>query len=162
MFSFLSPFYFSLALKLSLLTVLLSFLQLFFFYMYVNLNACKCQTSLVFALRITKLSKNLEQLEKIELFSLQIAEQQLGMGIGKRSRGILITSLQPGSAAAEKLKVGDRLLAVNAQPVTDQVSLRYLLGKERRDYDRDTNRFESITIEENSSFNRKNKISMNI
>ncbi|CAJ0959596.1 unnamed protein product, partial [Mesorhabditis belari] len=49
-------------------------------------------------------------------------DQQLGMGIGKRSRGILVTSLQPGSAAAEKLKVGDRILAVNALPVTDQLS----------------------------------------
>ncbi|CAJ0565111.1 unnamed protein product, partial [Mesorhabditis spiculigera] len=49
------------------------------------------------------------------------SDQQLGMGIGKRSRGILVTSLQPGSAAAEKLKVGDRILAVNALPVTDQV-----------------------------------------
>ncbi|CAJ0586962.1 unnamed protein product, partial [Mesorhabditis spiculigera] len=50
------------------------------------------------------------------------SDQQLGMGIGKRSRGILVTSLQPGSAAAEKLKVGDRILAVNALPVTDQLS----------------------------------------
>ncbi|KHJ83921.1 hypothetical protein OESDEN_16372, partial [Oesophagostomum dentatum] len=50
----------------------------------------------------------------------KIPDQQLGMGIGKRSRGILVTSLQPGSAAAEKLKVGDRILAVNALPVTDQ------------------------------------------
>ncbi|GMR37357.1 hypothetical protein PMAYCL1PPCAC_07552, partial [Pristionchus mayeri] len=49
-------------------------------------------------------------------------DQQLGMGIGKRTRGILVTSLQPGSAAAEKLKVGDRILAVNALPVTDQLS----------------------------------------
>jgi hypothetical protein len=31
--------------------------------------------------------------------------QQWGMGIGKRPRGILITSLQPGSSADEKLKV---------------------------------------------------------
>ncbi|VDL69781.1 unnamed protein product [Nippostrongylus brasiliensis] len=52
----------------------------------------------------------------------KIPDQQLGMGIGKRSRGILVTSLQPGSAAAEKLKVGDRILAVNALPVTDQLS----------------------------------------
>ncbi|GMT17003.1 hypothetical protein PFISCL1PPCAC_8300, partial [Pristionchus fissidentatus] len=50
------------------------------------------------------------------------ADQQLGMGIGKRTRGILVTSLQPGSAAAEKLKVGDRILAVNALPVSDQLS----------------------------------------
>ncbi|CAB3404647.1 unnamed protein product [Caenorhabditis bovis] len=49
-------------------------------------------------------------------------DQQLGMGIGKRTRGILVTSLQPGSAAAEKLKVGDRIMAVNALPVTDQLS----------------------------------------
>ncbi|KAF1765503.1 hypothetical protein GCK72_005455 [Caenorhabditis remanei] len=52
----------------------------------------------------------------------KIIDQQLGMGIGKRTRGILVTSLQPGSAAAEKLKVGDRILAVNALPVTDQLS----------------------------------------
>ncbi|GMS85096.1 hypothetical protein PENTCL1PPCAC_7271, partial [Pristionchus entomophagus] len=49
-------------------------------------------------------------------------DQQLGMGIGKRTRGILVTSLQPGSAAAEKLKVGDRIMAVNALPVSDQLS----------------------------------------
>ncbi|EPB69703.1 PDZ/DHR/GLGF domain protein [Ancylostoma ceylanicum] len=63
----------------------------------------------------------------------QIPDQQLGMGIGKRSRGILVTSLQPGSAAAEKLKVGDRILAVNALPVTDQVCFSmwnlFCLGK---------------------------------
>uniref|UniRef100_A0A913I068 Inactivation-no-after-D protein n=2 Tax=Strongyloides stercoralis TaxID=6248 RepID=A0A913I068_STRER len=52
----------------------------------------------------------------------KIPDQQLGMGIGKRSRGILVTSLQPGSTAAEKLKVGDRLMAVNGQKVTDQLS----------------------------------------
>uniref|UniRef100_A0A8R1HTG6 PDZ domain-containing protein n=1 Tax=Caenorhabditis japonica TaxID=281687 RepID=A0A8R1HTG6_CAEJA len=52
----------------------------------------------------------------------KVVDQQLGMGIGKRSRGILVTSLQPGSAAAEKLKVGDRILAVNALPVSDQMS----------------------------------------
>uniref|UniRef100_A0A1I7WXA8 Multiple PDZ domain protein n=1 Tax=Heterorhabditis bacteriophora TaxID=37862 RepID=A0A1I7WXA8_HETBA len=52
----------------------------------------------------------------------KVPDQQLGMGIGKRTRGILVTSLQPGSAAAEKLKVGDRILAVNALPVTDQLS----------------------------------------
>lgn len=40
----------------------------------------------------------------------KVPDQQLGMGIGKRPRGILVTSLQPGSAAAEKLRVGDRLL----------------------------------------------------
>lgn len=43
------------------------------------------------------------------------------MGIGKRQRGILITSLQPGSTAAEKLAVGDRIMAVNGNEVTDQV-----------------------------------------
>lgn len=52
----------------------------------------------------------------------KIPDQQLGMGIGKRTRGILVTSLQPGSVAAEKLKVGDRLMAVNGVPITDQVS----------------------------------------
>ncbi|KAE9554536.1 hypothetical protein FO519_002240 [Halicephalobus sp. NKZ332] len=48
--------------------------------------------------------------------------QQWGMGIGKRARGILITSLQPGSTAAEKLKVGDRIMAVNGEKITDQHS----------------------------------------
>ncbi|KAK0394235.1 hypothetical protein QR680_000641 [Steinernema hermaphroditum] len=52
----------------------------------------------------------------------KIPEQQLGMGIGKRVRGILVTSLQPGSTAAEKLRVGDRLMAVNGVAVTDQGS----------------------------------------
>lgn len=46
---------------------------------------------------------------------------QWGMGIGKRPRGILITSLQPGSTAAEKLLVGDRIMAVNSTVITDQV-----------------------------------------
>lgn len=49
-------------------------------------------------------------------------DQQLGMGIGKRSRGILVTSLQTGSIAAAKLKVGDRVVAVNGQYVIDQNS----------------------------------------
>jgi PDZ domain-containing secreted protein len=44
------------------------------------------------------------------------------MGIGKRARGILITSLQPGSTAAEKLKVGDRIMAVNGEKIADQHS----------------------------------------
>lgn len=57
----------------------------------------------------------------------KIPDQQLGMGIGKRTRGILVTSLQPGSVAAEKLKVGDRLMAVNGVAVTDQVCLFYNL-----------------------------------
>ncbi|VDK29591.1 unnamed protein product, partial [Anisakis simplex] len=52
----------------------------------------------------------------------KVPDQQLGMGIGKRNRGILVTSLQPGSIAAEKLKVADRLMAVNGLPVTDQLS----------------------------------------
>lgn len=52
----------------------------------------------------------------------KVPDQQLGMGIGKRTRGILVTSLQPGSVAAEKLRVGDRLMAVNGLPVTDQVT----------------------------------------
>ncbi|KAI6219250.1 PDZ domain containing protein [Aphelenchoides besseyi] len=47
---------------------------------------------------------------------------QWGMGIGKRPRGILITSLQPGSTAAEKLVVGDRIMAVNGIAITDQHS----------------------------------------
>ncbi|CAJ0947778.1 unnamed protein product, partial [Mesorhabditis belari] len=46
--------------------------------------------------------------------------QQLGMAIGKRGRGVLVTGLQPGSAAAEKLEVHDRIMAVNAIKVTDQ------------------------------------------
>jgi len=32
-----------------------------------------------------------------------------------------ITSLQPGSSAAEKLAIGDRIMAVNAHEVTTQV-----------------------------------------
>jgi len=44
------------------------------------------------------------------------------MGIGKRQRGILITSLQPGSTAAEQLAVGDRIMGVNGEEVTDQLS----------------------------------------
>lgn len=68
--------------------------------------------------------------------------KQLGMGIGMRQRGVLVTSLQPNTAAAEKLKVrrsigcsiklhisrttysqvGDRLLAVNGHEITDQQS----------------------------------------
>uniref|UniRef100_A0A915ECS4 PDZ domain-containing protein n=1 Tax=Ditylenchus dipsaci TaxID=166011 RepID=A0A915ECS4_9BILA len=47
---------------------------------------------------------------------------QWGMGIGKRQRGILITSLQPGSTAAEHLAVGDRIMGVNGEEVTDQLS----------------------------------------
>ncbi|KAH7710595.1 Protein MPZ-1 i [Aphelenchoides avenae] len=47
---------------------------------------------------------------------------QWGMGIGKRPRGILVTSLQPGSTAAEKLVVGDRIMAVNGEPISDQHS----------------------------------------
>lgn len=31
--------------------------------------------------------------------------KQLGMGIGMRQRGVLVTSLQPNTQAAEKLKV---------------------------------------------------------
>jgi C-terminal processing protease CtpA/Prc len=50
--------------------------------------------------------------------------QQWGMGIGKRARGILITSLQPGSTAAEKLKVGDKICAVNDEKIVDQVCLQ--------------------------------------
>ncbi|KJH44533.1 PDZ/DHR/GLGF domain protein [Dictyocaulus viviparus] len=65
---------------------------------------------------------NEEGSETLLLELKKIPDQQLGMGIGKRSRGILVTSLQPGSVAAEKLKVGDRILAVNALPVTDQLS----------------------------------------
>ncbi|KAL3098776.1 hypothetical protein niasHT_024534 [Heterodera trifolii] len=48
--------------------------------------------------------------------------QQWGMGIGKRPRGILITSLQPGSSAAEKLAIGDRIMAVNGHEVSTQHS----------------------------------------
>uniref|UniRef100_A0A914I225 PDZ domain-containing protein n=1 Tax=Globodera rostochiensis TaxID=31243 RepID=A0A914I225_GLORO len=48
--------------------------------------------------------------------------QQWGMGIGKRPRGILITSLQPGSSAAEKLAIGDRIMAVNGHEVITQHS----------------------------------------
>lgn len=44
------------------------------------------------------------------------------MGIGKRSRGILVTSILPNSAASQCLKIGDRLMAVNGKPVSDQAS----------------------------------------
>lgn len=53
---------------------------------------------------------------------MKIPGQTLGMGIGRRSRGILVTSVQEGSAAAAVLKVGDRIMAVNGQIVTDQSS----------------------------------------
>lgn len=62
-----------------------------------------------------------ENSDSILVMLKKIPDQQLGMGIGKRTRGILVTSLQPGSVAAEKLKVGDRLMAVNGVAVTDQV-----------------------------------------
>ena len=53
----------------------------------------------------------------------KVPQQTLGMGIGKRARGILVTSLLEGSAAASaNLRVGDRLMAVNGKPVTDQAS----------------------------------------
>lgn len=52
----------------------------------------------------------------------KVPDRPLGMGIGKRPRGILVTSIQPGTVAADKLKVGDRILAVNGQVVTDQQS----------------------------------------
>lgn len=53
---------------------------------------------------------------------------QWGMGIGKRPRGILVTSLQPGSTAAEKLVVGDRIMAVNGEPISDQASTERRCG----------------------------------
>jgi hypothetical protein len=49
------------------------------------------------------------------------------MGIGKRSRGILVTSLQPGSSAAVQLRVGDRLMAVNGVAISDQVQAPFFL-----------------------------------
>jgi multiple PDZ domain protein len=53
----------------------------------------------------------------------KVPQQTLGMGIGKRARGILVTSLLESSAAATaQLHVGDRLMAVNGKPVTDQAS----------------------------------------
>ncbi|MCP9261358.1 Multiple PDZ domain protein [Dirofilaria immitis] len=65
---------------------------------------------------------NEENSDSLLVVLKKIPDQQLGMGIGKRARGILVTSLQPGSVAAEKLKVGDRLMAVNGVPITDQLS----------------------------------------
>ncbi|KAL1229995.1 PDZ domain-containing protein [Trichinella pseudospiralis] len=44
------------------------------------------------------------------------------MGVGKRPRGILITSVQPNSIVDGKLHIGDHILAVNYQPVLDQAS----------------------------------------
>ncbi|VDN02648.1 unnamed protein product [Thelazia callipaeda] len=64
---------------------------------------------------------NEENSDSLLVMLKKIPDQQLGMGIGKRARGILITSLQPGSVAAEKLKIGDRLMAVNGVTITDQV-----------------------------------------
>ncbi|CAA86765.2 PDZ domain-containing protein C52A11.3 [Caenorhabditis elegans] len=51
------------------------------------------------------------------------ANRKIGMGVGVRDRGILITTVVPGSVAAEKLKVGDRILAVNGRPILDQRSV---------------------------------------
>ncbi|EJD74656.1 multiple PDZ domain-containing protein [Loa loa] len=65
---------------------------------------------------------NEENSDSLLIVLKKIPDQQLGMGIGKRTRGILVTSLQPGSIAAEKLKVGDRLMAVNGVAITDQLS----------------------------------------
>ncbi|EJW78195.1 PDZ domain-containing protein [Wuchereria bancrofti] len=65
---------------------------------------------------------NEENSDSLLMMLKKIPDQQLGMGIGKRTRGILVTSLQPGSVAAEKLKVGDRLMAVNGVAITDQLS----------------------------------------
>lgn len=50
------------------------------------------------------------------------------MGVGVRDRGILITTVVPGSVAAEKLKVGDRILAVNGRPILDQVRMIQQIG----------------------------------
>lgn len=66
---------------------------------------------------------NEENSDSLLMVLKKIPDQQLGMGIGKRTRGILVTSLQPGSVAAEKLRVGDRLMAVNGVAITDQVCI---------------------------------------
>ncbi|KRZ12556.1 InaD-like protein, partial [Trichinella zimbabwensis] len=50
------------------------------------------------------------------------SNQPWGMGVGKRPRGILITSVQPNSLVDGKLHIGDHILAVNYQPVLDQAS----------------------------------------
>ncbi|KFD60503.1 hypothetical protein M514_27339 [Trichuris suis] len=50
------------------------------------------------------------------------ADQAWGMGVGKRASGILITSVQANSPVDGKLKLGDQILAVNRQIVTDQAS----------------------------------------
>lgn len=60
--------------------------------------------------------------ESLLIVLKKVEGQQWGMGIGKRPRGILITSLQPGSSAAEKLAIGDRIMAVNGHEVTTQHS----------------------------------------
>lgn len=36
---------------------------------------------------------------------IKVPDKPLGMGIGKRPRGILVTSVQPNTPAADKLKV---------------------------------------------------------
>lgn len=47
-------------------------------------------------------------------------DRQLGMGVGMRPRGVLVTSVQAGSVAGERLQVGDRIMAVNGKPVANQ------------------------------------------
>ncbi|CDW54462.1 PDZ domain containing protein [Trichuris trichiura] len=49
-------------------------------------------------------------------------DQAWGMGVGKRASGILVTSVQANSPVDGKLKLGDQILAVNRQIVTDQAS----------------------------------------
>ncbi|KRX57720.1 InaD-like protein [Trichinella sp. T9] len=58
----------------------------------------------------------------IEVQLTKNSNQPWGMGVGKRPKGILITSVQPNSLVDGKLHLGDRILAVNYQPVLDQAS----------------------------------------
>ncbi|KRX22290.1 InaD-like protein [Trichinella nelsoni] len=60
----------------------------------------------------------------IEVQLTKNSNQPWGMGVGKRPKGILITSVQPNSLVDGKLHLGDRILAVNYQPVLDQASAR--------------------------------------
>jgi C-terminal processing protease CtpA/Prc len=48
--------------------------------------------------------------------------QDLGMGIAMRAGQVIITTIQAGSAASKKLRVGDKLVAINGVPVLEQES----------------------------------------
>ncbi|KRX50960.1 Multiple PDZ domain protein, partial [Trichinella murrelli] len=67
-----------------------------------------------------RISRHSFKFDRIQL--TKNSNQPWGMGVGKRPKGILITSVQPNSLVDGKLHLGDRILAVNYQPVLDQAS----------------------------------------